>query len=85
MGCENKSKAACADVMSLLSSARDKLLMTVYSIVFFLFLFFSHTHPVMDTQHIQREGVSPEAGVGGRYSGPDQWDLMLHPHHTADG
>lgn len=84
MACEIKSKAACADVIALLNTARDQLLMSVYPIVLFLFLFFSHTHPVMDTQHIQRERVSPKAGEGGRHPGPDQRDLTSRPCHAAD-
>lgn len=84
MACEIKSEVAYADVMALLNVARDKHLMSVYPIVLFLFLFFSHTHPVMDTQHIQRERVSPKAGEGGRYSGPNQWDLTSRSPQSGD-
>lgn len=33
----------------------------------------------MDTQHIQGEGVPPQAGEGQRHHRPDQWYLSLHP------
>lgn len=35
--------------------------------------------PVMDTQHIQGEGISPQAGESQRHHRPDQWYLSLHP------
>lgn len=33
----------------------------------------------MDTQHIQGEGVPPQASKGQRHHRPDQWYLSLHP------
>lgn len=33
----------------------------------------------MDSQHIQGEGVPPQAGEGQRHHRPDQWYLSLHP------
>lgn len=40
---------------------------------------FSDSPTVMDTQHIQGEGVPPQAGKGQRHHRPDQRYLSLHP------
>lgn len=39
----------------------------------------SHSPTVMDTQHIQGEGIPPQAGEGQRHHRPDQRYLSLHP------
>lgn len=55
---------------------------TQRSCIFFLSLlisYFSDSPTVMDTQHIQGEGVPPQAGKGQRRHRPDQRYLSLHP------
>lgn len=42
-------------------------------------VFASDSSTVMDTQHIQGEGVPPQAGEGQRHHRPDQRYLSLHP------
>lgn len=48
----------------------------------FFFFFYSGSPVVMDTQHIQGEGVPPQAGEGQHHHRPDQRYLSLQPTHS---